>query len=190
MTSIMNNGTQVTLATPSAIPTAAPVQAVGQSTEITLPVLKIGMAGEAVRFLQQRLINFGYRIGFNGQFGPQTHEAVLDFQLYFGLVVDGIVGYNTWLALCEDENPYLGRFFHYPLKTTKYPYSVHLPELQKGDYGSAVECLQLRLYANGFFTFVDGDFGPVTQRAVEAFQRREGLVADGIVGRLTWRKLG
>ncbi len=190
MTTIMQNGTQATLATSSAIPTATPVKAARQSTEIALPVLQIGVAGEAVRFLQQRLIRFGYRIGFNGQFGPQIYEAVIDFQRSFGLRIDGTVGENTWLALCEDENPYLGRFFHYPLKTTKYPYDIHMPELQQGDHGSAVECLQLRLYANGFSTYVDGDFGPDTQRMVVRFQRREVLGVDGIVGRWTWRKLG
>jgi pyruvate/2-oxoglutarate dehydrogenase complex dihydrolipoamide acyltransferase (E2) component len=35
-----------------------------------------------------------------------------------------------------------------------------------------------------------GPFGPLTHNAVVAFQRKHGLVADGIVGPLTWSKLG
>jgi len=35
-----------------------------------------------------------------------------------------------------------------------------------------------------------GPFGPATHAAVVAFQKKHGLLADGIVGRLTWSKLG
>lgn len=188
MTNLETNGTTATA--PAPMSTSAPTQVVAQAEGISLPLLKIGTAGEAVRFLQQRLIDFGYRIGFNGQFGPQVDEAVRHFQASLGLTVDGLVGYYTWLAICEDENPYLGRFFSYRLQHTRYPYDIHMPELHQGDYGHAVECLQLRLYANGIYIFVDGDFGPKTEDAVKQFQRRERLTVDGIVGRNTWRKLG
>lgn len=36
---------------------------------------------------------------------------------------------------------------------------------------------------------IDGDFGPVTEKAVKEFQRRFGLTADGIIGRRTSAKL-
>jgi murein DD-endopeptidase MepM/ murein hydrolase activator NlpD len=35
-----------------------------------------------------------------------------------------------------------------------------------------------------------GPFGPLTHNAVVAFQKKHGLLADGIVGPLTWSKLG
>lgn len=35
----------------------------------------------------------------------------------------------------------------------------------------------------------DGDFGPVTKEAVIAFQKKNGLVVDGLVGEETWNQL-
>ena len=161
------------------------------SQGIELPVLSLGVAGEAVRFAQQRLIAYGYRIGFNGQYGPQMKAAIEHFQAYYGgLVVDGVLGENTWRLLCDEDLPRLGWTFYSPLKNTKYPYNVNMPELNQGHIGDAVECLQLRLYTQGFSLFIDGDFGLRTYEAVEIFQRREGLKVDGIVGEKTWRKLG
>jgi peptidoglycan hydrolase-like protein with peptidoglycan-binding domain len=49
--------------------------------------------------------------------------------------------------------------------------------------------MQERLRALGWDVGVDGVFGPQTDRTVRAFQRRQGLVDDGIVGRRTWTAL-
>lgn len=57
-----------------------------------------------------------------------------------------------------------------------------MPSLRKDDTGTAVTTLQRRLQAVGLKTEADGWFGPVTEAAVIAFQRRAGLVADGIAG--------
>ncbi len=61
--------------------------------------------------------------------------------------------------------------------------------LRPGDRGSDVRELQQRLSALGYRLAADGVFGPATRQAVIAFQRRQGLVADGIVGAQTYRAL-
>ncbi len=59
--------------------------------------------------------------------------------------------------------------------------------LRRGDTGTDVEELQVMLHALGL---TDNDpeiaaFGPSTEDAVHAFQRRENLLIDGIVGPAT-----
>lgn len=69
---------------------------------------------------------------------------------------------------------------------------VKLPELKRGDKGEYVKALQFLLNGRGCSVGVygaDGDFGPATGAAVRAFQSRNGLEADGIVGNATWQKL-
>lgn len=67
---------------------------------IVLPILKIGSTGGAVKYLQELLTKLGYTPGvIDGIFGPKTHIAVKLFQTNKGLVADGIVGINTWVAL-------------------------------------------------------------------------------------------
>jgi putative chitinase len=55
--------------------------------------------------------------------------------------------------------------------------------LRLGSTGPAVQRLQRALKAAGFNPgAVDGDFGPATEAAVFAFQKSQGLLADGIAG--------
>lgn len=62
--------------------------------------------------------------------------------------------------------------------------------LRIGSKGSDVIKLQSLLKARGFYNSkVDGWFGPVTERAVKAFQRSEKIVVDGLVGPQTWGRL-
>jgi hypothetical protein len=58
-----------------------------------------------------------------------------------------------------------------------------------GDRGTNVVDLQSRLNRLGEQLEADGVFGVMTHRAVIAFQGREGLTPDGIVGKATWRRL-
>jgi peptidoglycan hydrolase-like protein with peptidoglycan-binding domain len=57
-----------------------------------------------VRELQFALNQYPYYVSgpyltIDGDFGPKTRAGVIDFQRYFGLDVDGIVGPQTWGTL-------------------------------------------------------------------------------------------
>jgi peptidoglycan hydrolase-like protein with peptidoglycan-binding domain len=64
------------------------------------------------------------------------------------------------------------------------------PTLQQGDTGDCVSTLQTALNDNGANLDVDGEFGPLTEDAVIAFQNDKGLEADGVVGSQTKEALG
>lgn len=69
------------------------------------------------------------------------------------------------------------------------PSQPFLP-LQEGATGPEVKQLQERLQKLGLNPgVVDGAFGPATKAAVMAFQKAQGIVADGIVGDKTWTTL-
>ena len=88
--------------------------------------------------------------------------------LTLSLVIDGIVGPQTWARLDPDT-------------------------VKKGDLGIGVRLLQSILKHSGNPHFdpgpVDGIFGPQTEMAVKSFQTFVGLQHDGIVGPKTWTKL-
>ena len=62
--------------------------------------------------------------------------------------------------------------------------------LKKGSRGIQVAELQKLLNEKGFDAGIaDGVFGRGTESAVKAFQASAGLVADGVVGNMTWEAL-
>ena len=65
---------------------------------VTLPVLKKGKKGEAVRALQAHLVGYGYSVGdsgLDGSFGTATEAAVRQYQVDHQLSVDGSAGPQT-----------------------------------------------------------------------------------------------
>ncbi len=71
--------------------------------------------------------------------------------------------------------------------------SVVLPVavLKTGSRGSEVKEVQRRLKQWGYYNgSVDGVFGAGTKKAVIAFQKKNGLTADGVVGKATYKALG
>lgn len=59
-----------------------------------------------------------------------------------------------------------------------------------GPYKPTVEEIQAALKNAGFYTgAIDGKKGPLTQKAIEEFQKANGLEVDGKVGPKTWSVL-
>lgn len=78
---------------------------------------------------------------------------------------------------------------HHPKKAKAKKIVVTAGILQLGAHGPAVKLLQEALNAHGAHLTIDGDFGPSTFNAVEAFQKKHHLTVDGIVGALTRKDL-
>ena len=71
------------------------------------------------------------------------------------------------------------------------PLAADAAVLKKGSKGDEVVTLQKKLKQWGYYDgAVDGIFGIGTEKAVEYFQRKNGLTADGIVGTKTAAALG
>jgi len=76
-------------------------------------------------------------------------------------------------------------------KTSTQTVTTTTPTMQKGSTGNNVLELQKKLRAMGLYLgTLDGQFGSVTDAAVKAYQRMNGLVVDGIAGPKTLTALG
>ena len=167
--------------------------------------LRRGSTGTNVRILQKQLSriakdypSFG-KPTVNGTFDEATESSVKKFQKQFSLTVDGIVGKATWYKISyiyvsvKDlaELTSEGETAEGVQTAGGWPGTV----LRRGSTGSSVEQVQFWLSDLAQFdtslvsVTVDGSFGAATERAVRAFQQKQGLTADGVVGQATWNAL-
>lgn len=58
-----------------------------------------------------------------------------------------------------------------------------------GDQGSDIAEIQGKLVLLGYDVMADGDFGPATVEAIKAFQKSQGIHADGLIGPATYAAL-
>ncbi len=79
-----------------------------------------------------------------------------------------------------------GGFSSQPSGTDRPALKLTTPNMQ----GEWVSKVQTALKADGIAVMVDGVFGPGTKKAVEDFQRKYNLGADGVVGLQTYARLG
>lgn len=159
-------------------------------------LIRQGATGQDVLNIQQALNVVGMEYSSipilveDGIFGIQTEIAVEAFQQAFGLVVDGIVGVNTWKHLFQASSAILNGANSSPSFPT-FPGTA----LRLNSRGNDVRLIQDRLnfisiyYKSIPSIIADGIFGPRTERSVIAFQKLVGLTPDGIVGNQTWNRI-
>lgn len=146
------------------------------SSAIPTRVLKKGMTGSDVRWLQESLNKLmKANLIVDGDFGNNTLKAVKDFQEKYGLEVDGEFGPKSRTAM----NKLLGGE---KIEVKKVP-ALAKPTLKQGSKGTQVKLLQEDLnYVMGTKLTIDGDFGGKTGSALEAFQVKFNLEVDRIYG--------
>ncbi len=148
--------------TPTPSPTPVP-------TPTPDPSLHEGMEdSERVTELQTRLMDLGY-LDLDEptqHFGPATKDAVQRFQRQHDLQQDGIVGAQTLALINSNE-------------AKKYT-------LLEGTRGTDVDNFQRQLKSLGYLSKITGYYGTETVDAVKAFQKENGLHADGKAGEQTF----
>ena len=145
--------------------------------------LTLGMTGNDVYALQERLIELRYLSGVaDGVFGAETQAALIEFQKNNSLTADGNAGSATIKKLAGSCKA--------ATRVTPSPAPSGMVTLREGDEGENVYILQAYLFELGYYTGrIDGRFSAETTEAVKAFQRANGLTADGIAGKGTQGKL-
>ena len=159
-------------------------------------LLRLGSQGKWVRTWQSAL-----GISSDGFFGADTAAATREWQRANGLTPDGVVGMRSWQAMFpgagverplpppevgedgETTGPDPGTTGEETGSTPGVPAYPGTP-LKLGSQGPAVMAWQRALGIAA-----DGYFGPATLSATKAWQYRQGLPSDGLVGINSWVRM-
>ena len=164
--------------------TATPAPTVATTDETTsYQLLQSGSDGNQVIALQEALIELGFLKGkADGIYGSGTASAVMAFQKKNGLPVTGYADVNLQ-ALLFSGKPYNSRGVKTAVKTLPVLSGLNI---RQGDKGVIVRTVQSVLFAKGYYTGeITGTYDSATVTAVKAFQKKNGLKADGVCGAST-----
>ena len=134
-------------------------------------VLSNGSTGNAVKRLQQRLIELGWLTGSaDGDYGAATAQAVAAFQYQIAQPQDGVAGIELQERLfAADAHAY-----------------VEYQDLAVGDTGEAVLAVQMRLIELGYLdnteANTDGEYGPLMSNAIALLQSNSGALPEDVDG--------
>lgn len=154
--------------------------------------MQAGTAGPRVRVMQRALVALGFDCDVDADFGLGTKAAVKAFQRIVGLTQDGKAGKKTLQKLESYFNddgecisgPIAGNKPAEPEVDPNAPiYGVPERTLRYGDKGLDVKYTMQRLYDLGYYNKkADETFGRSMLAAVKAFQRKNSLAVDGVLG--------
>lgn len=108
----------------------------------------------------------------------QIAEAIVRYNKANGRVLNGLVRRRK----AEQELFTKGMTFVNPYREPNY-------NIRRNSKGDGVRWVQWQLKDKGYKLSVDGIAGANTDKAIRDFQAKNGLVVDGVVGRLTRAKL-
>lgn len=129
------------------------------------PLVGRGQVGYDVRTVQYLLRHHGHDLAADGIFGPVTERTVRVFQRHNNLLVDGLVGAQTWSALVVEAG-------------------------RGTPPGDLIKALQTQLVANQEGQLeIDGIFGPRTEAATLRAERHIGGTVNGILSEAEWKNL-
>lgn len=131
-------------------------------------------------------------IEITGYFGPETTEAVKALQKKYHIIVDGVIGIQTW---AEFDRDYKNNYAKIPRECIGYKnlYPGYL--LSKGMSDSNVTLLQTFLKKITEHNpsipkvAVTGVFDEQTDAAVRAIQKEYSIDVTGLVGPVTWPQI-
>lgn len=136
-----------------------------------------GINHPEVKTVQHQLKKYDYyHAHIDGSYGSKTVHGVEVFQKDHNLKVDGIVGPHTKETLNK-------------VKSLQQQFE-DAPNLSRGSKNKTVKNVQKQLKQLNFYkSKVDRIYGPLTEKAVIAFQKANDITVDGIVGPETYEAL-
>ncbi len=131
-------------------------------------------------------------IEITGYFGPETKEALMAIEKKFNIIVDGIMGIQSWSVLDKEYKNIYNKIPEGCLKNkTIYPGYL----LSKGMGDKNVTLMQTYLekiskyYSSIPKVNVTGIFDEQTEKAVRAVQQEFLGENTGLIGPITWSKI-
>ena len=166
-------------------------------------VLRLGSTGEGVELMKKyynRIASFYGnlpRVAENSDFDEEFENAIMEFQKIYGLNPDGAIGALTWTRIVELYNFIRNTEGFQPVLARGSAPKLEYPgvPIRRGIRGRHVKYIQSALntvYEHigvRKYLGVTGDYGCETENSIIGYQKRRGLLPDGIVGEDTWNAL-
>ena len=169
------NMIETNVSTTTTTTTTIPLVSTTTTTTTTIPLVLVEKIEDAQKVLKQLYIYQGDIDGVNGTY---TRLAIKEFQKRSGLVEDGILGPITKQALEKGDSSYISNGRQQTVDISLYESTDETKYIQN-------KLKEVDIYTGD----IDGVYGFQTMFSLKEFQRKAGLVSDGIFGPKTKQAL-